>query len=113
MICVATAPLDTTTRYTVAGFAGIAFYFAGYAKTWTEGEWVFLGDDNDDPDDEANYVYDEPEQVEDRSRARMVMVGDDHVFEIDVDDLTQISEDDYCHECGQIGCRGDLRERTS
>lgn len=33
------------------------------------------------------------------------MVGDDRVHLVDPDDLTKIEDDDYCHECGQVGCR--------
>jgi len=32
------------------------------------------------------------------------MVGDDREFTFDPDELTPISEDDYCPSCGQIGC---------
>jgi hypothetical protein len=32
------------------------------------------------------------------------MVGDDRVHVVDVDDLTEISDEDYCPGCGQIGC---------
>lgn len=40
---------------------------------------------------------------------RMVMVGDDRVFEIDKDDLTELDESEYCSECGQVGCTADGR----
>lgn len=33
------------------------------------------------------------------------MVGDDRTFTFDVDDLSPLDDDDYCSECGQIGCR--------
>ena len=35
---------------------------------------------------------------------RAVMVGDDRVHLVDVDDLTVISDEDYCPGCGQTGC---------
>lgn len=38
------------------------------------------------------------------SLVRMVMVGDDRVFEVDRDDLSPLDADDYCSECGQVGC---------
>jgi hypothetical protein len=37
------------------------------------------------------------------------MVGDDCVHIVPVEDLEILGEDDYCHECGQIGCTGDGR----
>jgi hypothetical protein len=37
------------------------------------------------------------------------MVGDDHVFVVDVADLVPLRDSDYCHECGQVGCVWDGR----
>lgn len=37
------------------------------------------------------------------------MVGDDREFRFAPEQLTRIDDDDYCHECGQIGCRHDGR----
>lgn len=96
--------VDMSARYTVAGYGGVAFYLLGYAEEWTEESWEWCGEDDDDRDDESLYLYCEPEKYDDPSRVRAVMVGDDHVLIVDVDDLTVIGEDDYCHECGQIGC---------
>lgn len=45
-------------------------------------------------------------------RARVVMVGDDQEWIVDAADLTHIDEDAFCHECGQIGCTADGRDRT-
>jgi hypothetical protein len=109
--------VDLDARYAVAGYGGVAFYLQGYAKEWTEESWQYDGDDRESTDeyeprdDPANYVYNEPEEVEDRSMVRAVMVGDDYVHIVDVDDLTLIADDDYCAECGQIGCTADGRPR--
>lgn len=103
--------LDMGAHYTVAGYGGIAWYVVGYATEWTEGKWVFLGDDDDDPDDETFYAWNEPEEYDDPSRVRCVMVGDDRTFTFDVDELAPIAELDYCAECGQIGCTADGRSR--
>lgn len=94
--------LDFDARYEVSGYRGIAFYLLGYALEWTPEEWVYDGEG--DPDDEDSYLYNEPEQVENQSMVRAVMVGDDYVHLIDVDDLTPLAEDAYCPSCGQIGC---------
>jgi hypothetical protein len=90
-------------RYTVAGYRGIAFYLVGYVTEWTDEEWIYDGEG--DPDDESSYLYCEPEEIENQSMVRAVMVGDDRVSTVDVDDLTLIHEDDYCPGCGQIGCK--------
>jgi len=43
---------------------------------------------------------------------RAVMVGDDREHTFDVDELTQIDDDAYCAECGQVGCTADGRDRS-
>lgn len=96
---------DTDARYSVDGHGGIAFYVVGWDTETTEETWTFIGGPDDDTDDEENYVYDEPEEIENRERVRAIMVGDDREWTFDVEDLTPISEDDYCPECGQIGCK--------
>ena len=96
--------LDLSAFYQVAGWGGVAWTVRGYATYWTEEKWEFVGTEGDDPEDDRFYVYDEPEQVEDRERVLCVMVGDDTVYTHDVEDLTVIGEEDFCHGCGQIGC---------
>jgi hypothetical protein len=83
-------PLDFDARYTVAGYGGVAFYLTGWAV--------------DDTDEDGDEVYSD-------SMVIAVMVGDDRPHLVDVDDLTVINEDDYCHECGQVGCTADGRTR--
>ncbi len=96
--------IDFQAHYTVAGSAGIAYYLLGYATETTEESWEYIGGPDDDTEDESNYLYNEPEEVEDRQRVRAVMVGDDRVFEVDVEDLTLLGEEDFCRGCGQVGC---------
>jgi hypothetical protein len=80
--------IDLDARYTVAGYRGIAFYLLGYAdRTDLDGVEIETEPDH-------NFVI-------------AVMVGDDRKHVVGTDELTLISEDDYCHECGQIGCHGD------
>ena len=38
-------------------------------------------------------------------RAIVVMVGDDTEHDVDISELVPISDNDYCGECGQIGCQ--------
>lgn len=46
----------------------------------------------------------------DRSQVHAVMIGDDRVHTLDTADLTRIADNDYCTECGQLGCKGDGRD---
>lgn len=78
---------DFDARYTVEGYSGIAFYVTGYDMIRDEDyEWSGI-------------------EYEDKEHVRAIMVGDDRVHIIEIDHLTKISEDDYCPECGQIGCK--------
>jgi hypothetical protein len=43
-------------------------------------------------------------EIEKTKEAVVVMVGDDMERIVDVRDLTKISDDEFCHSCGQIGC---------
>jgi hypothetical protein len=73
-------------HYRVSGYDGVAWYLLGYKLVRDEDfEWSGI-------------------ETEDRDFVRAVMVGDDRVFVIDVDDLEQISDEDFCRDCGQIGC---------
>jgi hypothetical protein len=101
--------LDFSARYAVAGYRGVAFYLLGYATEWTEETWTLdcMTDGHVYPDDhdETCYLYGEPEEVERGDMVRAVMVGDDRVHVVDVADLTEIGEEDYCPGCGQVGCK--------
>jgi hypothetical protein len=78
--------IDFNAHYAVAGWPGVAFYLMG----WLE----YPG-----PDTEWDGIM-----LVDRTQVRAVMVGDDREHVIDVDDLTEIADEDYCGGCGQIGC---------
>lgn len=101
--------IDLDAHYRVEGYRGIAWYLLGYATEWTEEEWTYDGEG--DPDDESSYLYSEPEEIEDRTRVRAVMVGDDREFTFDVEEIEVLPEADFCHVCGQIGCTHDGYDR--
>lgn len=46
------------------------------------------------------------EQEDERATGRVLvrMVGDDRVEAVDPDDLTALGDDEFCGDCGQIGC---------
>jgi hypothetical protein len=89
-----TDKLDLDSRYTVEGWGqGIAFYLLGPVMIRDEDyEWSGM-------------------EYEHEFLVRAVMVGDDEVFEVDAADLRKLDDLDYCHECGQVGCTADGRER--
>ncbi len=101
MIETTATDIDFSAHYRI-GPTAVAWYLLGYATEWTEEECIYSGEG--DEDDPSNYLYNEPEEIEDRDRVRACMVGDDRVETVDVDDLTLIDEEDFCRDCGQIGC---------
>lgn len=40
------------------------------------------------------------------------MIGDDHRYAVDPDDIAPIAREEYCSECGQIGCGHDGEEHS-
>lgn len=44
-------------------------------------------------------------------QVRAIMVGDDHTHTVDRDDVTLIPREDFCGECGQVGCAHDGLDR--
>lgn len=98
------ARIDLEARYSVASMPGVAFYAVGMAKeVWPE-SWE-LDCTEDHEHEEVCYLYGEPEEYDSDYLARVVMVGDDREHIVDIADLTEIGDEDYCPGCGQIGCR--------
>jgi hypothetical protein len=52
------------------------------------------------------YQCEEPDH-ERTGRVIVVMIGDDAHHAVDADDLAPLSREDYCGECGQVGCHCD------
>lgn len=78
--------MDLSAHYRVDGYGAIAWSVLGYEMVRDEDyEWSGIEEPNED-------------------RVRAIMVGDDRVFTFDVEELTKIDEEDFCRECGQIGC---------
>lgn len=86
-----TFPADA---YTVDGWAtGIA--------------WAVLGWETE-PTEETEWSGHE----ERTGRVVAVMIGDDRHFTFDEDELHPLEREEYCGECGQIGCCHDGLERV-
>lgn len=85
--------IDFDRAYSVDGYPGVAWWAIRY-----DTEQVMPDDPDcwsDDPADYTEVNYD---------MLVMRMIGDDRDFLIDVQDVSAISDDDYCDGCGQIGC---------
>ena len=70
------------------------FHAEGYrAAGWDGIAWYVLGWET------------EPDEAENRTgRVVARMVGDDRDFTFEPDDLQPIEREEFCGECGQIGC---------
>jgi hypothetical protein len=69
----------------VRGWEGVAFTVLGPSvvdgpDTWWDGYQVETG------------------------QTRVMMMGDDRVFDVDPADILPLDDDAYCDGCGQIGC---------
>lgn len=100
---------DFEPAYRADGYGAIAWRVTGYAQEWTQESWEYCGEG--DEEDDANYYYNEPEPYDDVTRVVAHMIGDDRDFTFDIDELTAIDREDYCGECGQIGCAHDGYDR--
>jgi hypothetical protein len=100
--------IDFDARYRVTTMPGVAFYLNGWQQVWENGTYFTIDADGveymEDDADEGEWI-DDP----DHRMVRAVMVGDDTEHIVDRDDLVVIADDDYCSECGQIGCTADGR----
>jgi len=77
---------DFTKAYRVEGYGGVAWRVTGHEEALDEDyEWTGI-----------------KTVIEDRVVAHMI--GDDRDFTFGVDELTPIEDDEFCSECGQIGC---------
>lgn len=103
--------IDFDAYYRVKGYGGVAWHLLGYQQRWRETEPELVCEDVEHDHDDLCYLLNEPEQVEDRDWVQAVMVGDDTIHQIEVEDLTVLPREDFCGECGQIGCTHDGLER--
>jgi hypothetical protein len=77
--------MDKGSIVSVAGHGGIAFYVVGPEEI---------------PDEDTEWSgYLQP-----TGRIICVMVGDDHRWTFDPEDLTILPEDGYCRDCGSTRC---------
>lgn len=105
-VCDNAVTLDRTVAYAVDGYSGVAWRVLGPATTTTyEGDVLVCNDDEcDHLLSEVCWTEGDYERVYDESRVRAVMIGDDREHTFDVEELTPLDRDEFCGECGQIGC---------
>jgi hypothetical protein len=87
MTGIESSSFDFDSTYKVEGWRGIAWYAWRYETIRDEDyEWSGI-------------------EYENKDRVECCMVGDDTVHIFDISELTKLEEDEYCPECGQIGCK--------
>lgn len=72
----------------VRGYKGMAFHVLGWET---------------EPDEDTEWTGQESRT----GKVGVVMVGDDHVYLVDPEDITPMKRGDYCGVCGQVGCKHD------
>lgn len=88
------APEFNADAYSVSGWGkGIAWYVLGWET---------------EPDEDTEWSGYEVRT----GNLICVMVGDDRHFAIDPDDVTPLAREEYCAECGQVGCCHDGLDRS-
>lgn len=91
-------------------YKGISMVVIGNTKEMIEIECDHLVEDLYEDRDyygpcyECESYYEEPEYRVLDDLYDCVMVGDDQVHSIDIADLTLLDSNEFCIECGQIGC---------
>ena len=78
--------------YTIDRYDGIAWYALGWETK---------------PDEDTEWSGYEVKT----GRVVCRMIGDDKDFTFEPDSLTPLEREDYCGQCGQIGCRHDGLDR--
>ena len=80
------APEYQADAYAVRGWSGVAFGVLGW-ETEPDSDTEWSGYENQT----GNLI--------------VVMVGDDRLYSVSPTAVSEIAQDAYCHECGQIGCK--------
>lgn len=92
--------IDMDSTYRVERYKGVAWRITGYKQVLTtESFWV--------KDQYGDDLHVELGEWEDDTESGIVlahMVGDDRIFELYIDELIELNEDEYCPGCGQVGC---------
>lgn len=79
--------LDFSCAYKVEGYEGVAWLLICHPR--------YIVDD----DDNCNFGA-----FANTERVVAHMIGDNREFEFEIDEITPISEDEYCSQCGQMRC---------
>lgn len=78
--------IDTSVAYSVNGYSGVAFRALGHPIESVDCDGF---------------------ETANEDMVQVVMIGDDRVFTVDMEDLTPIEREEFCGQCGQIGCGHD------
>ncbi len=109
--------------YQVKGYRGIACSVDGWEVEHVFEEYeteCVCCDRTSEDSDECAYcegsgkVWAQDEEPTERRTGQVVfhMIGDDRRILCDESDLTPIAREEYCGECGQLGCTHDGLDRT-
>lgn len=98
-------------RYRAAGF-DVALRIDGWVQRWEPA--IVLCLDAESGEEYEEELPHEGEWVDDREGGVVyaVMVGDDHRWRVELTNLVEIDDEDYCHECGSTRCTANAQPRS-
>lgn len=82
------------------GSVGVAWFLLGWAVKYEPITCLCVDDEGGEYEEETG----EFDKVADTDHVVAVMVGDDRREVVELSDLELIPEDEFCRDCGQIGC---------
>ena len=91
--------------YTIRGHAGIAWYVLGWETEPGACEWF--------DEDSQTWEHDEEPELVRTGRIVAIMIGDDHRWTFNPEDIAPLEREDYCGECEQMGCTHDGLDRAT
>ena len=101
--------MKTLEKYNLEEFYGRFFSWRGIAVRIVEREIEDVSEFQNICSDEfcdcvEDYCYQEIWTEQFTGNLIVVMIGDDKKHIVDFSELKEITSDNFCHECGQIGC---------
>ncbi len=97
---------DFRTAWRIEGCGGVAFRVTGWIKEYRQEDDQIICEDLECDHQLSDMCWSAGETsiVESDEWIKAVMIGDDREDSFHIDRLSPLTDDQFCRECGQIGC---------